>query len=144
MFSFFADVEKFAIATWSSTTFWSSVRISRVSSCAISASRRRWTRWCSGGTSGYRTQRPKSSALKPTRLISENFLARNWSSCDDEKNFYFRTDFTHDIWQYGIVIFICLTGECTVELYVWNFRLSLSEMFISEVEKCSTLWFLSK
>lgn len=23
----------------------------------------------------------------------------------------FRTDFTHDIWQFGIVIFICLTGE---------------------------------
>lgn len=24
---------------------------------------------------------------------------------------FFRTDFTHDIWQFGIVLFICLTGE---------------------------------
>lgn len=27
------------------------------------------------------------------------------------RKLYFRTDFTHDIWQFGIVIFICLTGE---------------------------------
>lgn len=144
MFSFFADAEKFAIATWSSTTFWSSVRISRVSSCAISASRRRWTRWCSGGTSGYRTQRPKSSALKPTRLISENFLGRNWSSCDDEKKTFILGLTLLMISGNMASSFSSAWPVSALWLYVWNFRLSLSEMLISEVEKCSTLWFLSK
>lgn len=58
------------------------IKMNSQNSCsyAISVSRRRWTRWCSGGTSGFLTPLPKLYKPKLMRLISE--WNRNWNSDD--------------------------------------------------------------
>lgn len=52
----------------------------------------------------------------PEIISTETDETYKWETAANHRktfndSYLFRTDFTHDIWQYGIVIFICLTGK---------------------------------